>query len=680
MRKFSVILLVSTLLAAFPLLLGAPEAASADAPYKTYTVDHGQGFIRTQDAYTPAGSIERIGDLELKEPSDLFVDRDGRLYVADTGNGRIVAMDLSGKLLRTFGEDVLGAPTGVYADEGGYIFAADPGKGQVVKFDPSGQAVQTYKRPESPLYGKNTPFKPMKAATDKRGNLYIVSEGTSSGLVQLSPQGDFLGFFGSNEAAANVKIALQRMIFTKEQRAKLFKNVPPSPTNLSIDGKGLIYTVTQGEKMRSVKKFNISGRNLLPPMYYELLYTDLTVGPNGHIYAVSQDGFLNEFDTEGNLLFIFGASDDGRSRVGLFVNASGIAVDAKQRIFVLDKERADIQLFEPTEFTNQVHEALALYREGFYVKSEQPWREVLKKNGLFDLAHNGLGDAYYKRQLYAESMEEYVIAGDREGYSQAFWEVRNRWLQNNLLAVFLWAAGAYAFWKLLRWTHRRTGAFNFAARAASAVYRYAIIRDLHYLFRMIRHPIDGFYGIKEENKTSVWSASLLYALFFAETIFAIYCTGFIFQTEDPSYVQLSRVAAFAFGPFALWVLSNYLVSTISDGEGKFSQVFKGTVYAFAPYLIFKPVLVVASNVLTMNDAFVYSFSGLLIQAWTGILLFLMVKEIHNFTFGETVKNIFITLFCMVIMLLVLFIVYVLLDQVYDFVHSVIREGIIRAES
>lgn len=45
-------------------------------------------------------------------------------------------------------------------------------------------------------------------------------------------------------------------------------------------------------------------------------------------------------------------------RSGHFTNAVAIDVDEAGNIYILDKERAYVQLFFPTEFANATHEAL----------------------------------------------------------------------------------------------------------------------------------------------------------------------------------------------------------------------------------------------------------------------------------------------------------------------------------
>jgi len=51
----------------------------------------------------------------------------------------------------------------------------------------------------------------------------------------------------------------------------------------------------------------------------------------------------------------------------------------------------------------------------------------------------------------------------------------------------------------------------------------------------------------------------------------------------------------------------------------------------------------------------------------------MVKEIHNYSFSETVRNILITLFTMGMFLLTGYILYVLFGQLFDFIHSILQE-------
>ncbi len=661
------------------LVLSLSGVSSAQVPYYSYTEDSEGNLVRTQDAYLPRLTVDKIGDLELRAPSDIHIDTHDNVYIADTDNKRIVVLNSDLELQSLVGEGILQRPTGVFVDGQGLIYAADYGKSLVFQFSSDGELLQTFGRPDSPLFGRSNPYRPLKVVVDRRGNLYIIGDGTTDGVIQLSPYGDFLGYYGANEARSNLRLLLQRTFFTQEQRARLFRNVPPSPTNIAIDQKGLIYTVTQGHG-QAVKKLDISGANMLPAgMAHDPLFVDIYIGPIGNIFVLSQNGLIYEFDSEGNLIFIFGGRDSGRQRQGLFSNPSGIAVNSKGEVFVVDRERHNIHVFSRTEFTTQVHHALALYNEGYYVQSQEPWQYVLRLNNLFDLAHTGMGHGYYKLQMYEEALESYEISNNKTGYSNAFWEIRNQWLQDHLGTIIIGFIVLWMVKRFLQFLHRKYGIFDPVIALGQRTAQIKIIQELLFLGHFIKNPADGFYGIKREGKSSNFTATLLYLLFFIEWLLGLYYTNFIFRQGRTADIMLSREIAKVAVPFALWVISNYLVSTISDGEGKFSDVYQGTIYSFAPYLLFNPLVILISNALTYNEAFVYDFSYFVIWAWTAGLLFVMVMETHNFEFKETIKNILLTGFSMLILMLVVFIVYVLLDQVFDFGFSVVQEVMVRAK-
>jgi hypothetical protein len=123
----------------------------------------------------------------------------------------------------------------------------------------------------------------------------------------------------------------------------------------------------------------------------------------------------------------------------------------------------------------------------------------------------------------------------------------------------------------------------------------------------------------------------------------------------------------------LWNAANYLVATISDGEGSLWQVIIGTAYSLFPYTLFALPLALLSNLLTLNEVFIYTFSSQLMLFWCGVMLVIMVMEVHNYSFAETVRNLLTTLFTMAIFLLTAYILYVLFSQLYEFVMAIIRE-------
>jgi hypothetical protein len=76
----------------------------------------------------------------------------------------------------------------------------------------------------------------------------------------------------------------------------------------------------------------------------------------------------------------------------------------------------------------------------------------------------------------------------------------------------------------------------------------------------------------------------------------------------------------------LWNVANYLVSTISDGEGRVRDVIIGSAYSLFPYALFALPIALVSNVLLLNEVFLINFSLQLMWLWVGIVLFIYGKR------------------------------------------------------
>ena len=655
-------------------------------PYKTYTEDSNGRLIETQDAYIPINvlnSFRMIEDDEevtysLNAPEDIFIDGQNNIYIADTGNKRILVIEPGLKNIRVIGEDLLSRPTGVYVCEDGYIYVADYEKQSVYKFNQNNEVVHTYTRPNHPLYGRDHVFRPGKITLDRRGNLYIVDVGNPNGIIQLSQTGEFLGYFGTNYIQPSLRTIIQFMFYTKEQRASLYK-LPPAPNNLVTDHEGLINTITRNVNGNAIKKMNISGHNLLPEnMTDDARLIDLAIGPIGNIYAISEAGFIYEYDMEGNLLFRFGGSDLTGLKKGMFSIPSAITVDEHSNLYVLDRASSMLHVFIPTEFANLVHEAIYYFQEGLYIESHEPWKEVLKMNNMFDLAHLGIGKAYFQDQMYEEALFHFQIANAKSEYSEAYWQIRNEWLMSYVVWIFGGIALFFIFFKLTKlfgWLDHIKEPFG---KLKNKLFQFKIIRELAFLNYFKKHPVDGFYGIKREEKSSYITATILYFLYYVITVLSMIYTGFVFNHYELHTLSLFKVATNHIGPLLVFVVTNYLVSSINDGEGKFKDIYISTIYCFMPLIMYWPIVIILSNFLTLNEAFIYQAAMYILWAWTIILLYLMIKEIHNYSFKETNKNIIITLFTMLIFIAGGFIFYILLYQVYEFAKEVVIEVIANA--
>jgi hypothetical protein len=204
-----------------------------------------------------------------------------------------------------------------------------------------------------------------------------------------------------------------------------------------------------------------------------------------------------------------------------------------------------------------------------------------------------------------------------------------------------------------------------------------LVQQVLFAKMVLKKPVDAYYDIRRKRKATVASATILYLWYIVLQITDIYVVGLLFNTHDLNHVNLLEVLVGAIGPVALFILCNYLVSSITEGEGKASDLYIGLAYCMTPYLIAALPLQIITNVLVQNESFVYHFPMLLVLGWSVILFFMMVQEMHNYTFKQTVKNLLITLCTIFLFLLIGFIIYLLFGQLRDFVVSIVQEVAIR---
>ncbi len=713
-----------------------PMQTYAKLPYMTYTQNGYGKYVETQAAYTPyttlnkiTSDIDGIEDISFEQPNDLKISDDGYMYIVDTRNARIVVATLDGKLDRVIGEGVLASPTGVFVVDGDdgytYVYVADNeieskdiepdrterkknGAVYVFKYkkgtapdviaheftaengktwteyevDYKWELDKYYLNPTSPLYGnEGVRFVPTKIAVDNGGIMYIICKGNTNGVVQISPEGEngtFLGYFGTNEINVTLGYMLRELMVTKKAAQTNISGGVDTPSNIDIDEDGLIYTVTASEgTTQSVKKLNKSGTNMLKTEVMPSNGVGITAGRYDNVYAVTSTGYIFEYTGEGSLLFRFGGSDKQAFRVGLFAAISAIDVDTEDKLYVADSVNNEIQIFQPTEFTQLVHESLVLYQNGRYTESKAPLENIILMNSLFDYANEAMGHAYFQEENFEEALYYYRLAKDKPGYSDSFWEIRNVWLTNNLMPIIGIIVGLWLVCTILGKVDKKTGLFKPYRKLWKKFKKNKLFAQITYAKTYATHPIDGAYAVKREGMISYGAITFFMVLFMVIMIVNKYFGGFLVKNgRDGDYFIPSDIASVLIG-FIFAAAMTYLICTISDGEGRFKEILMGYLYSFTPYYIMQPIIYLIGMVVTENELFLIQFANVIMFTWIAILIFLTIKEINNYTVKETFKIIGITIFAAVVFVALAFIMYILAAQVINFVKSIYGEVVYR---
>jgi sugar lactone lactonase YvrE len=667
------------LLGLIPVSIGANNGI----PYFTFTYSTTQRrIVPTQDAYLPLSITNQIGGYTLNSPEDITVDQFNNVYIADTKNGRVIKYNLDTNVATLIGDGFLTSPMGVHVGLDGSVYVVDFSHKKGYKFifdsvDNEYNLSVTYQRPvNSPYFTSTDTFEPTKVITDSGNNVYILLAGSINGLAVYKNDGEFFGFFGANRIPNTWDNIIKSLLFDETQRREWFKMIPKALNNVAVDQNGLILTITNGQS--GYLKLNIANLVFSQSNWGFDNLMDLYVGPHNTIFTINAEGYITEYTQEGQTLFIFAGPDKSSNTKGLFNSPTAIAVDARNNIYALDKSTSALQIFVPTAFANLVHDAITLYQAGKYSESEEPWKQVLKMNSLFDLANKGIGDAHFAKGEYEEAMHFYQISRYLEGYSNAYWEVRN----TALLAAASWLVYVFIGLIVLALVNRFLPFIKYIKAPFKKIHlfmkRFTLYNEILFGFHVLRNPNDGYYGIKREGKASNLSATIYLLTFFLMYIVFIYTTSFLFNDRIVAEINVVQQVITVFVPFFLWVIANYLVCSIRDGEGKLSDVYQASAYTLLPMIISLPILAFISHGLTMNEAFIFSFLFNVSIMLTVIYMIVMVKEIHFYEMKKTISNIFVSIFTALMILLMVAIIYILLSEILQVFIDIYREVTSRA--
>lgn len=288
---------------------------------------------RAQFAFTlPSG-------VTLNSPRDIDISSDGRVFVADEFNNRVLEFNAQGQYVNAIdgliGGQGFNRPNGVASGLSGELLVADTWNFRVNTYDlmgnylrgwgqpvMEGAAVQTV--PEDGFWG------PRDVAVDLDGNVYVSDTGNKRIRV-YAPDGTYLRDIGSAginigqlEEPSGIAISPDGRLFvadTWNQRVSVF----------STDGTPLYVFDVRGWYETGANRPYLaldSARNLL--------------------YVTDPDaGRILVYDTQGNCVGSFGQPADNAVDTSQFQTVGGITVDSEGFVYVTDSEAGRILKFDP---------------------------------------------------------------------------------------------------------------------------------------------------------------------------------------------------------------------------------------------------------------------------------------------------------------------------------------------
>jgi hypothetical protein len=501
--------------------------ALAAPPYRSYTYDAYGMAVPSPSPYTYDteinGSKYGIGD--FKDPQDMFIDKEYYIYVLDTGNNRVVIFDENKNLVRVISDMTYKGKTVTLNDAHGifvyeyydkkYLYIADTGNGQILRLDLLNEL--TGKNVDAPItidklfpdpkiseIDAKARYQPAKLIVDRAERMFVLCISINRGVVKLTKDGEYESFFGAPDVTYTPIEAFWRMISTKKQLEQMIKYVPTEYSNIAVDSRGFIYTTVSamdrddiigsfytdfddvdGRKQYApVRKLAADGTDILsrtgifPPVGDIAVYNMGSINTGNYnaqvetiagvssftdvcitsydIYSVLDNRRMKVFtyDYDGNLLFEFGAASGNQK--GTFYTPTAIANFKDDQICVLDaySYTSCITFYKPTDYGKTILQAVKEYHDGNYVESEEAWTKVLKMNSNMTQAYTGVGKSLLRAGKYKEAMANFKIAINTEYYSKALEKYLNETIGNKFTYIFLIIVGLFILYEIYKLVKR----------------------------------------------------------------------------------------------------------------------------------------------------------------------------------------------------------------------------------
>lgn len=681
-------------------LCSIPVLALSIDTDESYSYSHNKKVITAPISHELLMSLnaETFGISTLDGISDIFTFNN-ELYILDKIHNKIFVVNSDYKLTRTIGDGLgLNAPEGMFISDKGYIYVADTGNGRVLKLNVNGALQTVVGAPDPKKTLSTVEYQPSKLVVDSGERIYVLANNETNGIFQLDINGGFLGFFGSVPVVPDFMELMWRKFSTKEQLAQMLLFVPTEYSSIDIDSTGFIYTTvatnTNSEMLGFIegggsdttlapirrlnpKNIDVLVRNgSLPPAGDYIKDTskedggnasrfiDISIRNDGTYCALdSTRGRVFSYNSNGDLLYVFGNINDTKTAFERPVNLCWW----NENIVVVDTGNQTIKIFSPTEYAKLIDKAISAEKIGEYETSFSYWQKLLEMHQGNDLAYLGIGKQEMRDGNYVEAMKWFKRADNATYYSKAFKlyrkEVGYEYTGIAIVVIIVF----FLVITIIKHVIKKRGFVR--VKKSSPV-----IEGIKYGFYIMRHPFDGFWDMQHEGKGKISSATCILVASVVLNLVSSFTNGYLISgRRDSSFNVLLQGVLSILVPFALWCIANWSVTSLMNGSGSFKYIYMYSCYALTPFLIAFPLLTVLSNIVSLDEKMLYNILQIAAYVLVGLLLFVGTLVVHQYLALRTVATIFVIIIAMGIIVFLIMLGTTVVQQMTDFISLLIEE-------
>lgn len=194
---------------------------------------------------------------------------------------------------------------------------------------------------------------------------------------------------------------------------------------------------------------------------------------------------------------------------------------------------------------------------------------------------------------------------------------------------------------------------------------------------MVFHPLDCCDIIKREHRRGRGERIIIPLFLYILAFLANYAYIFVvhFPLSEKSIVDANVLmeAAMVIVPLFSWVVCSYAMTSISSGESTFRENLAASGYCLVPYIVLTPLLGLFSNLLSLQEAGIFSFLRIAVLLWTILLLLVCLKHMNDYTLMKTARTAVLSVLAVIVMWAVCLLTFSLTIQVVVFFTGIGEE-------
>lgn len=194
-----------------------------------------------------------------------------------------------------------------------------------------------------------------------------------------------------------------------------------------------------------------------------------------------------------------------------------------------------------------------------------------------------------------------------------------------------------------------------------------------YVPYLLIHPFEGFYEARFRDKGSVFTATVLFIFYGIVQIFITQYTGFIDNVVHLYDLQSTEIFLSGVLPVVFFLISNYAVTTLMNGNGRFRDIYIVICYALTPLILFGVLSTIISNFLIIEELPLLTVFYWIGVVWFLFLLFVGLCIAHEYTALKNFASLFLTIIAAIIILFLSVLLLTLIDRIISFINVIVIE-------